>query len=526
MNKKLFSWKALAGLALLVAMGLTSCKQGTEVDPNDPYATKTPTKPGTSTKDGDLTFTVTKSSDLVDLWNAYDATKKAELMKKTTLNIVVNSAGYKLDGGVITLPKFFNTTANSVLNLTFKGNFQDADKQAFKLDASTNLSGALVNVTLPAQTFNMDLNASSVKATLASDGANIGVFNSNVNTGNNALVLKSGVTVKGITLPTIGDIVKDGGELEAAIVSTDPTVVNEKGVAVGSKIHVKSLIIDGDVKLTGANDKTVFNTVTINKGKTLTIGTAKSYITSIVGLGDMTKAAEQCKLVLTGDNDDLANIGSIKGVYVDNGTARVNYAKNTLENVEFKNDVKLTTTSISNVKFDGDVDTYVATDNTTIAFSACNFVGRAWLTGAQTVEIGTTKTQYQWDIDKKVWVLVTAAAPLTAANAADGGIEVSSNDVAMKAVTGGFDFDKGADKVGAHTQFTIVKKEEVALFPKNVIVTLDDKCKKNGTDISGTNINNVFYAVGTANPDWYTVQQGGKTYKWTYTTSGWFLLAQ
>ena len=26
MNKKLFSWKALAGLALLVAMGMTSCK--------------------------------------------------------------------------------------------------------------------------------------------------------------------------------------------------------------------------------------------------------------------------------------------------------------------------------------------------------------------------------------------------------------------------------------------------------------------------------------------------------------------
>ena len=112
MNKKLFSWKALAGLALLVAMGMTSCKNTTEVDPNDPYNTKTPTKPGTSTKDGDLTFTVTKSSDLVDLWNAYDATKKAELMKKTTLNIVVNSAGYKLDGGVITLPKFFKLTDN------------------------------------------------------------------------------------------------------------------------------------------------------------------------------------------------------------------------------------------------------------------------------------------------------------------------------------------------------------------------------------------------------------------------------
>ena len=30
MNKKLFSWKALAGLALLVAMGMTSCKNNSE----------------------------------------------------------------------------------------------------------------------------------------------------------------------------------------------------------------------------------------------------------------------------------------------------------------------------------------------------------------------------------------------------------------------------------------------------------------------------------------------------------------
>ena len=79
MNKKLFSWKALAGLALLVAVGLTSCKQGTEVDPNDPYNTKTPTQPGTSTKGGDLVFTITKSSDITSLWASYDATKKAEL---------------------------------------------------------------------------------------------------------------------------------------------------------------------------------------------------------------------------------------------------------------------------------------------------------------------------------------------------------------------------------------------------------------------------------------------------------------
>ena len=84
MNKKLFSWKALAGLALLVAMGMTSCKNTTEVDPNDPYNTTKPVKPGTSTAgDADLTFTLTNASggDLTSLWNAWKK-NNAEGLKK------------------------------------------------------------------------------------------------------------------------------------------------------------------------------------------------------------------------------------------------------------------------------------------------------------------------------------------------------------------------------------------------------------------------------------------------------------
>lgn len=38
--------EAGAGLALLVAMGMTSCKNTTEVDPNDPYNVNMPAQPG------------------------------------------------------------------------------------------------------------------------------------------------------------------------------------------------------------------------------------------------------------------------------------------------------------------------------------------------------------------------------------------------------------------------------------------------------------------------------------------------
>ena len=312
MNKKLFSWKALAGLALLVAMGLTSCNNNTVVDPNDPYNTKTPTQPSTSTKGGDLVFTVTKTADLASLWASYDATKKAELMKKTELNIVINSGAYKLDGGVLTLPAFFNTPANSVLNLTFNGNFQDADKQPLNLDASTNLKGAKVNIKLPAQAFNMGLDATNVAATLASDGATIGTFAVAANANkNNAVTIGSGVAVKGIEDLSMGAILVNGGAINALIVNAAPTFVTKKGFKVGNQeTYVTSLIINAK-GLTITNDKdTPLGDITINKNMDLTLGFADAKINSVVG----TKASEGTLNVANGKA--LGNIAVVKNVTV------------------------------------------------------------------------------------------------------------------------------------------------------------------------------------------------------------------
>jgi hypothetical protein len=131
MNKKLFSWKALAGLALLVAMGLTSCLQGTEVDPTDPYSTKTPTTPSITTKGTpDVTITIVAAGDLATQWSKLDAKIVKELREKTTLNIAINNAGYKLDGAVIALPNFFtgadNGSTGKIVNVTFNNGFQNA----------------------------------------------------------------------------------------------------------------------------------------------------------------------------------------------------------------------------------------------------------------------------------------------------------------------------------------------------------------------------------------------------------------
>ena len=519
MNKKLFSWKALAGLALLVAMGLTSCKQGTEVDPNDPYNTKTPTQPGTSTKGGDLVFTITKSSDLTSLWASYDATKKAELMKKTTLNIVINSGSYKLDGGVLTLPKFFNTTANSVLNLTFNGSFQDTDKNPLALDASSNLDGAKVNIVVPGQTFNMILDAAKVAATLSSQGAaTIGTFKAIANTEkNNALSINSGVTVNGIDDASTGAIVKNGGAINALIVNAAPTFVTKKGFKVGNQdTYVTSLIIN-TTGLTITNDKdTPLGDITINKNKDLTLGFADAKINSVAG----TKASEGTLNVANGKA--LGNIAIVKNVTVNSADAS-NFAvkSDIFDGVKLNGTADVTAASVKNVEFGGGVNINYDADNKTYALAGCTFNTTTWLSISGRIEKATTpsKVTYQWDINTKTWVLVTGA--LFPANASDTGIEVSANDVA---VVGGA-ITKGADKIGDHKVFTIVTGNTIYLQPENCALTLD-KCKYGNDAINDANINNVIapWAIGGVDPTWLAVSVDGTAYSWKKGSVSWVLV--
>ena len=522
MNKKLFSWKALAGLALLVAMGLTSCKNDTVVDPTDPYSTTKPTQPTTSTKGGDLVFTITKTSDLASLWASYDATKKAELMKKTTLNIVINSGSYELDGAALVLPQFFNTTANSVLNLTFNGSFKNADKKPLVLDASTNLNGAKVNIVVPGQTFDMTLDATNVAATLSSEGAaTIGTFIASANANKaNALSINSGVTVKGISDASTGAIVKDGGDIVALIVNGAPTFTTKKGFAVGSELNVTNLIIN-TTGLTITNDKdTPLGDITINKNCDLTLGFKNATVNSITG----TKASEG-KLTLSGDADDLKNIGSIKNVEIANGGTALNVAKDIFSGVKISEDINLTATAIADVEFGKDIYIAFNANNMTFAFTSDNFGGTLYTTGGIKTTQTPTKTTYQWDIANNKWVEVTAAAPISAANASDSGIEVSSNDVAVDntgAIT------KGADKIGTHKVFTIVTENAAYLKPENAWVTLD-KCKVGGAAITDANVSGMFgwttFGAWWAGAPWFKVSIDGKSYSWKDSTGGWTLIA-
>ena len=395
MNKKLFSWKALAGLALLVAMGMTSCKNTTEVDPNDPYNTTKPVKPGTSTAgDADLTFTLTNASggDLTSLWNAWkknNADAAKELMKKEEVTIALNFANYKLDGKTITVPQFVTTPDGSVINLLVNG-FAEA-KKAFDLDVATNLKGAEVNITLPATEFDMVLNATGTATTLDGD-ATLKTLDATASASKKlALAIEDNVAVKGIKM---AGALAGVDNVEAIILSADPAIEKGKGFQVGSeKLYVKSAILTANITINGA-DETALETIYINEGKTLTIANKKAQIEAIVGLGDMSDAAKSNSISFAGDENDFSKIGAISNAHLKARTTNYVDVKDMsiFENVVFDMNVNLLDDGAADTEFNGGVNVIVGEDVDKILFSNVNFGKKAKMYFDGSVDIVTSKT--------------------------------------------------------------------------------------------------------------------------------------
>ena len=527
MNKKLFSWKALAGLALLVAMGLTSCKHSTEVDPNDPYNTQKPTQPGVTEKGtADLTFTIKEAGDLNTLWKNYDNAKKTELMKKTTIIVDVNFKDFEIKAGeTLVIPNFFNTVANSNLTVRLNGNFKNADKQVFNLDCSTNLKGALVNFVLPAQAFDLNLNSAGTRTNLSSAGATLGTLFTNADLNkNNALSINGGVTVKGIDVTSSGAILVGGGTIEALITNKTITAVNKKGFQIGNQeVYTNNLIVNAANVFVTTDKDTPLGNIIINKNCSAVFTFAGTTAASVTGT-----AAGESKLTLTGAADDLKNIGAFKNVEVSNNGKGLTIKKDIFDGVKISEDVTLEATTLSGVEITGNIAINYTADNTTYGFSGVKVAsGKAInVNGSVEVPLTPTKTTYQWDIDKKIWVEVTAAAPIYAANASDTGIEVSSSDVSVSAA--GVLTDAN-NKVGDHKVFTIVSGTKEYVCPENCALVLDEKCAYAGSAIIDNNINNAIKYVGTVDPVWFTVKVGNDNYTWKKAGSAsvfWWVLVK
>ena len=439
MNKKLFSWKALAGLALLVAMGMTSCKNTTEVDPNDPYNTQKPTKPSSSL-DGDYDWEVTiaKTSDFADQWKSVADKVKKAVAEADGIDIKINCGAYALDGKTLTIPEIWKSAEGKIVNIVFSGSFKsktDADGNELALDVNTdNLAGAEVNIYLPADEFKMQLAATKVKPTLAAEStATVTELTAKASgVKKSALTIADGVTVKGIDM--IGALAGTDN-VEALLVSSNFELDGDgKGAKVGSEdVFVKNLIITKSATVSKA-DKSAISQITVNENVKLTLSGAKPKVTTIVGLGTTKKPST---VVLAGDKDDLTNVESISNVTLENGVATNVKDFSIFESVIFNMDVNLYDDA-ANTEFNKAVNVKIEDGVENFTFANVNFGKNAELT----MSGGTTTTgkkkliyMYQYNTSTNKYVLVkdNDEDNLTAKNAKGDYKKYISSDYALKA---------------------------------------------------------------------------------------------
>ena len=476
MNKKLFSWKALAGLALLVAMGLTSCNNNTVVDPNDPYNTKIPTKPSATVKDANVSVTITN------------------------------------------LPAIWSNANGKTLNVIFSGNFKKAEKDL--VVTTSKVAGAVVNFTLPATKFGFNLDASSVVANLASEGATLDKFTAKANTGKNGTTIGSGVNVAAI-VPQGGDFI---GTVNAVYVNANPTLVSKKGVNINQPNEniVKNLIVDGTVTV-GIDNDTELGDITVLKGGNLTIGTLKA-VNSIIG----TKPAET--QLTFASASDIAKVTLIKNMKVTN-TSYIDLDNANVDNVEFAGPVDLSATTIKNVTFDDDVDIEVTGDNLTYSFEGVNFANNTLIYLYSSMKQSTSKTveTYYWDITAGGWQVVDATHPNIYAADKQVKLDVSqdgSNPIYFVNSDGTLSTELAKKVSAANNTISITTIWYTSLAPKGIVVALDKNCKQGGAAIDGEFLTQLFSTKSKVGATWFKVNCAGTMYKWTETSTGNYVLVK
>ena len=566
MNKKLFSWKALAGLALLVAMGLTSCKNATEVDPTDPTGIKTPTQPSTTTKGAaDVTITIIKSSDFKEQWNKWwnslDAKAKKALVEKSTFNIAINNSGYELDGGVIELQNCFKGAEDGtkekekIVNVTFTTDFKNSSynwtpTEYTKADINNklakkylriktdNVAGNQVNIFFAAGKFDMEIDATKTQTTLNSEaGTSIGILTANVGTKKNALSLNSGIAVNGINM-TAGDVALKGGSLDAKVlldgaadwwIAKDGWDTPNGGYVVGDAdvIYLKSVIVDygATVSVNGTDWNAVANTFTIKKNGILNNNDWEPEINSIVG----EHASARVNLAGNLDNGwarDMNNIGSIEKVVLNAGASVLLSDVSKYTKVEFANYVRLTAKTVSDLTFNTLVFPYDG-DNITYSFSGVTFKVKPILSAEFYTETSRTSKLWQWIVSgtSGYWSQVTSASPLTPINEKaevqefhENFVFPVQNDPVLYGWTPG---------AATSTVLRIIYTDGDTIWPEGSVVNLTnctDKAYYN-TKVQAREANALFGNLSEKTA-WYDVVLEGVTLKWRLTSGDAWILTQ
>ena len=508
MNKKLFSWKALAGLALLVAMGMTSCKNTTEVDPNDPYNTTKPVTPGSTTKgSANVTITVVAGTDLVTEYDKWVATLNADQKKAIAdakeFTIGVNAKGYKLDGVALTLPKVWVIPTDKTLNIVFTNGFAEAKKPLI-IDADKNNTNANVNITLPAGEYALDLTAAGGRPTIKSEGgATVSTLTGILPTAaKNLLTIGDGVTVKVLDLNQDVKTAGSGNAVAAKLVAGTYTGEDD-GTIKKNGLKFKNIEVAGAVTVAGkAGDKKLkLENAYIAGANTLTLGANVESVANISG--DLTSAkALQANVISDAIVGKLSKV--ILAAATAGGTIEIKDGS-ALDNVQIKDLVKASANigSIANVIFDQQVKINFDKSNVDFAFKGVKFNNTISVDGKVESETVNYYATYKYSVATG-WASVTDD-PSVAVNTdiasfdgtnfrkADGSVVVPSEDVVR--------FQTGSSKM--------------TTVPENTSITLD-KATVDANKITGANVTNLFGGTKLINPG-YKVILDDVIYTWKAT---------
>ena len=369
MNKKLFSWKALAGLALLVAMGLTSCKQDNAVTLDEDGNYKVPEKPVTPTASGtnlkgfktvaELNTLIAGTKDITDNIKAggsvtinldcsnLEAAAGDKIIipgkSDATINLVFTNKAKKNEGLVIA------DDALDVVTVTFpEGEFGDV---SFEMPYSTLTLASAGASTLGKTAFNVNKNNKSELATTIDKGITINSIKTwfvDATTGFNYtgdILIKDGAAINALTVDKdyaqyswIGN-----GNFGYAVPQITTDLKNWKSY------YVKNLNVVANKVTVNAwgdeNDKVVVEKISIAEGDTVYVNGA--WANEIVGagkgavLGNFNASAPAKYSNLTIDGGD-ANYGTGMKATFEKCTLkdfRSIYMKSAAKEIKFTHDV-------------------------------------------------------------------------------------------------------------------------------------------------------------------------------------------
>ena len=508
MNKKLF----LAGVALLAAVGFTSCNSETPIDPSTPSGIAPAAVGHQVGVDYDWAVKANSVAQFEEYWAAdKDAVQKLVKDKKiASLCIIVDAL--TLDGKTIEIPQLWADANGKIVNVRIAGTFKNPDflraawmekgaaatKWPVKIKTD-KVKGSEVNFTFDGGEFDFELETMYTRSTI-NGPITIGYFLAQAATGMSSVEIQSG-NVVAIDIESTGDL-KEKEDAFVTGVWTKGTkavdVTAEKGIYLGENkyIRVDNVFVEDDATINNlAYDKDpkktyklgIIEVVNPYKNVTVTFAKDKIYAETIVG-------AKADKNFITVDDAkiNLDYVDAIGNVTVKGTTTLI---QDVYSNVIFNDKVTFNTEKVAlfdNVVFN-DLTVEINADDVTVAFDEVSFNKKPNLSSTLKYEATAPWTEvhtYQWiisDSHPQKGYYIECKNDLSDLKEYNKNKEIGTfavKDVQYNTTTQTFDGDKKAD--AKKYDVVVINTPHAAgtytLTPFGTVVDLSSKCKFwNGT---------------------------------------------